>query len=286
MTSAGRKRYNVDENGTKESAPKDRRLTERQKKAIKIGIAATATALAALGAYELNKHGKLDGLKKAGKQKLDEILGKKGNLFVTGLQSDNEPGRSTSAKKLFKKLPNRESVDEAIRAANPTKSHNNCYNCVVATIGRLCGYDVAAKGDTQGGKGFSFDNICRAFNLDPDNERDVKRVHSPTVERLISRISKSYSEGDTGAVAVEWNDLYKRRAGNLLSDSVAHTFNWLIRNGKVEFMDGQVALGASNLENYLRQYIDSGKEASFAKFANIVDGLSESDLERIKDFVN
>ena len=32
LTSAGRKRYNVDEDGKKESAPKDRRLTERQKK--------------------------------------------------------------------------------------------------------------------------------------------------------------------------------------------------------------------------------------------------------------
>lgn len=241
---------------------KKRGLSSKQKTAIKIGAAAVATAIVAYGTYRLAKSGKLNKLADAGREKVRSIFGvkKSQSTKVTGLSLDN-----------FKKLSHKESIDETLSKVNPSKQRNNCYNCVVATVGRLCGLDITAKGDTQGGKGMRFDDLCKAMGLNPDNETQVRRIMSPSVDKISSVISKRYKEGDCGAIGLSWNDTYKKATG---VSEAGHTLNWILKNGKVEFMDGQVGISGDRLKNLMSNLIDSGKEASIARFANVDDGLS------------
>lgn len=253
----GRRRSNSKAE-SKENSKKG--LTDKQKRAIKIGATAAAATLAAYDGYKLYKSGKLDGFIKSGKSRVEKD-GLKVNDLDIGVDG-------------FKKLSNKESIEEAISKANSKHERNNCYNCVAATVGRLCGLDVTAKGDTQGGKGFSFDELCSAFKLNPDNETEVRRVMNPSVDKISNLIGRKYKEGDVGAIAVSWNDKYKIAAGMSTAESAAHTLNWTVKNGKVEFMDGQVNIRGDRLLNMLNAYLDNSKEVSIAKLANITDDPS------------
>lgn len=268
LTAIGKKRKaeNSEKRETENGEVK-KGLSDKQKRAIKIGVAAAGVGLAAYGAYRLGKSGKLD-----------QLIGKgKDSLTVKGVEG--------SASKGFKKLSKPETIDEVVKNVNPTNSHNNCYNVVVATVARMCGYDVTAKGDTRGGKGLPFDEVCKAFKLNPDNETQVRRMPNPTIDKIARNIGKRYKEGDVGAVGFEFNNAYKRRHGIPESQKAGHTLNWTIRNGKVEFMDGQAKIGGQRLFDYLSEYLGSQAEASFARFANINDGL-DVDLNLLNKFVN
>ena len=59
-TAAGRKRYGYDERSGSSDGKSRKGLSDKQKKALKIGAAVTATALVAVGGYALYKSGKLD----------------------------------------------------------------------------------------------------------------------------------------------------------------------------------------------------------------------------------
>lgn len=268
LTSAGKKRYsddNPDEKKSEES--KKRGLSKKQKTAITVGAAVVATALVSYGSYRLVKSGKLDGVINSGKSKLDSIFSNKKNRSQT-VQGLIDDGTIDG----FKKIKTTESITDSLSKVNPTKAHNNCYNCVVATIGRWCGLDITAKGDTQGGKGMSFDGLCKAVGLDPDNETHVRRVMNPSVDKISNVITKRYKEGDCGAIGLSWNERYKKMVG-ATGDS-GHTLNWIVKNGKVEFMDGQTNISGDQLRNIMSSFLDSGKEASIARFANVDEGLS------------
>lgn len=193
-------------------------------------------------------------------------------------------GSFVELNKAFHKLTNKESVSEVIQKVNPTKSYDNCYNVVAATAARLCGLDVTAKGDTQNGQGLAFDEICKVFKLNPDNGTDVRRVAEPTVDKISRVITKKYAEGDVGAIGIAWNEKFVKHH----KDSDAHTLNWIIRNGNVEFMDGQASMEGTALRSILARYMSSDKEASIAKFGNTLKGLdfdADVDLERLRQFV-
>lgn len=59
-TEAGRKRYGYDERSGSSDGKSRKALSDKQKKALKIGAAVTASALVAVGGYALYKSGKLD----------------------------------------------------------------------------------------------------------------------------------------------------------------------------------------------------------------------------------
>lgn len=232
--------------------------------ALKVGAAAAVTALAAYGGYRLYKSGKLDTLIDTGKRKVTGIFGE---------SADAKPSSSVSD---FKKLPHKESVEEAIAKANPTGSINNCYNCVTATALRMCGFDVVAQNDTRGGKGRAFEDICKVFKI---NEDQILHVSSPDVGRVQRNILRKFQEGDVGAIGLTWND---PKYGD------AHTLNWTIRNGKVEFMDGQINKNSVFITNFLSKYMDSNHEVEIARFANTITGLDLSkdvDADLLREFV-
>jgi len=66
-TAAGRKRYGYDERSGSSDGKSKKGLSDKQKKALKIGAAVTTTALVAVGGYALYKSGKLNGVIANGK---------------------------------------------------------------------------------------------------------------------------------------------------------------------------------------------------------------------------
>lgn len=248
-------------------------LTSAQKKMITVGVAAAAVGLATYGAYRM---GYLDGLSSKGKMVTGDLLGKLSDEPAFQLES------SSGGIVHFKKLPKRESVDTVLSKVNPTGSHDNCYNVVVATVARLCGFDVSAKGDTQSGRGLSFDDVCRAFKLNPDDESQVRRIHNPTVERIVKQIEKCYTEGDVGAIGLSWKE-------TPLLKGCGHTLNWIIKNGKAEFIDGQINKRGDFLKGFIKFNMSQQHEVSIARFANIDQGidLTENiDIDLFKHMVN
>lgn len=267
LTAAGRARYTKGKksaSSTEAEPEKKRGLSDKQKKALKIGAAVAVTALAAYGGYRLAKSGKLDGLVDAGKRRVTGILGdiseKSGSARSSGL----------------KMLDHKESVEEAVSKANPTRNLKNCYNCVTATTLRMCGIDATAKGDTQMGKGRAFEDICKVFKVKED---EILHVTSPDVGRVQRNILRKFKEGDVGAIGFTWSD---RNLGE------GHTMNWTIRNGKVEFMDGQVGKTSDFLMKYLSYGLDKNHEVEIARFANARNGLdlnNDVNLDLLHEFV-
>ena len=267
LTAAGRRRYT--EGGarrkTAERQQKSKKgLSDKQKKALKIGAAVAVTALATYGGYRLAKSGKLDGLVDAGKRRVTGILG-----------DISEKGTFVRSSGL-KMLDHKESVEEAVSKANPTGNHYNCYNCVTATALRMCGIDATAKSDTQMGKGRAFEDICKVFKVKED---EILHVTSPDIGRVQRNILRKFKEGDVGALGLTWNN-------PALGDG--HTMNWTIRNGKVEFMDGQVGMTTDVLIKYLASGIDKNHEVEIVRFGNAIKGLnldSDVDIDLLREFV-
>lgn len=110
-------------------------------------------------------------------------------------------------------------------------------------------------------------------------EDEILHVTSPDIGRVQRNILRKYKEGDVGAIGLTWNN-------PVLGDG--HTMNWTIRNGKVEFMDGQVGKTNELLVKYLTRYMDSHHEVEIARFANAIQGIDlkgDVDLDLLHEFV-
>ncbi len=210
-----------------------------------------------------------------GRYAVGSILGKIGDTPISELSAD-------SLTKNIKMLPKPESVEEVLRNTNPSKSHNNCFNCVVAATARLCGLDVTAKEGPPNGHGVSFDEVCRVFKLDTDNPNDVVRILNPDINKVMRQIGKRYSEGDVGAIGFAWSDEFRNQRG---VDVAGHTLNWVIQKGKPLFIDAQICVG-NNIVPFIEKNFDANKEFSIAKFANINDkSYSNIDTNLFNKFV-
>lgn len=261
-------------------------LSDKQKTALKVGAVVAGAALASYGTYRLYKSGKLDSFIERGKTKSKELL--------TGTLDDDISRQKIEIQNgfgKFKKLANKETIDDVISKVNHTGEGNNCFNVVTATTARLCGIDVHAKGDSQGGKGMLFEDVCKVFKL---KSTDIKTMYDPTVDKLSKYIGNKYKEGDVGAIGLSWNDAYKQLRyrysnGNIsMSEPAGHTLNWIIENGKVVFADGQGRTLDQRTRNRLQMFLDSGKDVSIARFANRISGINpdtDIDLELFKKMV-
>lgn len=266
----GKKSYNKKKEG---SGGERKGLTDKQKRAIKIGAAAAVTAIAAIGIYELNKHGKLDGLKDLGKSKVDELLGKKGNRNVEGFTEDAD-FRKQSVKRLtsetgsqsfqngFRKLARPETAAEAVKNVNPSGSGTNCRACSIASILRMRGMDVEALGSVQGGQ--LRDAVEECFK-----GANVAEIYSPSKERISNYILKRYGEGSSGAMSAR----YRTPAGK----PYEHAISWAVENGSLSFFDGQKKL--SDAGRYLDLLASDGS-AEIARLDNL-----ELNPEGLKKYV-
>lgn len=125
-----------------------------------------------------------------GKYLVGSILGKIGGKPITELNG-NSNGK-------IKMLLKPESVEQVIKAVNPSHSTTNCSGCIVASPLRLCGYDVTAASDIPR-PGRQIHEVAKAFNIDPDNQHEIFDVGKPTIDRISRNIEKQYKNGDIGA---------------------------------------------------------------------------------------
>ena len=159
----GRKRSKKSE----DSDEKKFKLTDNQKKYIKIGAAVAGAALVTYGAYKL---GAFDKVQTYGEEAVNGIL-EKASKTVT--------------------------VKDAVKHVNPTHSKTNCRACSIASVLNLMGYKAEAR-NVSGGR--LVDAVSKCFK----GSKTVE-VYSPTKDKVDSYILKKFGEGAKGVMAATYD---------------------------------------------------------------------------------
>lgn len=215
-----------------QNGDKKKGLSDKQKKAIKIGAAVAVTALATYGTYRLAKSGKLDPYIASGKSKLNKLMKKKAGDTKIGEQKIGDILKESASKttvKGIKKLAKLESLADTIKNVNPNRGNpaykNNCTFCSVASYLRTKGYDVIAK-DTGGKQqmlGGVVENCFKGAKVIDGSAVKFGKSPKDASEMLVNKFGKNAS----GVCAVQ------------LKTGGGHAFNWTIKDGIVKFFDGQ-----------------------------------------------
>lgn len=215
-----------------QNGDKKKELSDKQKKAIKIGAAVAVTALATYGTYRLAKSGKLDPYIASGKSKLNKLMEKKAGDTKIGEQKIGDILKESASKttvKGIKKLAKLESLADTIKNVNPNRGNpaykNNCTFCSVASYLRTKGYDVIAK-DTGGKQqmlGGVVENCFKGAKVIDGSAVKFGKSPKDASEMLVNKFGKNAS----GVCAVQ------------LKTGGGHAFNWTIKDGIVKFFDGQ-----------------------------------------------
>lgn len=230
--------------GKEDSGSEKRGLTDKQKRAIKIGAAALATFAVAYGTYKLNESGKLDLMIEKGRDALDKLLGKP---EFRGQKIGNIAGVSGDAKSLgFKKKLIKETPEKFIDKINPKFSSDvayqmNCGNCSLAFELQSRGLNVEARGNPTGMtmanmgrffKGIKSESFCEINNVDVPAFDTVKsysdlRNRGQKVYEIAA--NKIYDQFENGSRGVMYIPLQRG----------AHFMNWAIEDGFVKIYDAQ-----------------------------------------------
>ncbi len=221
-------------------------LTDKQKKALKIGAAAVAASLAAYGTYKLAQSGKLNDLAAIGKAKVDAMLGKKAGSAEFGSQKANDLLGKKASETVggIKKLAKPETLEETLRNVNPNRGNplykNNCTYCSVTTYLRSIGYEVTAR-DTGGEQqilGGVIENCFKGSKVTDGSAVKFGRSRQDAAEMLI----KKFGNNASGVCSVQ------------LKNGGGHAFNWSIKEGIVKFFDGQDATSPINNSNLIDRW--------------------------------
>ncbi len=268
----GRHNKSTSSRGSESSGKDGFHLTDKQKKAIKIGAAVAATALASYGAYQLAKSGKLNNLAAIGKTRVDAMLGKKAGIARDiGQQkvSDLPKGKplngdatkfsmSAEAKARisevggkydkfnFKDIDNpTRNVDEIGRAANARcfndftidNSTLNCKeNSLTFFMRKVLGKDVVSPPQTVDGGLKNF--VAKYFKNDPDAV--VATINTKKNEAYkglnAEQVAKKFIEGRMKSNNPR-RKFYDGDCGAFGCDEMGHTISWYIENGKVRLFN-------------------------------------------------
>ena len=154
-------------------------MSDKQKKAIKIGTAVAVAGLATYGGTKLAKSGRLTKTADAGKNAVKGLLSK---------EADSSP----------------KSVKEWIKDINPTGSDTNCRAASMATVLRLKGIKAEAM-DVPGGSISDAVNTCF-------KDAKVIEMYTPTKERIEHHILKKYGEGASGILGAVFHGTFTDQA--------------------------------------------------------------------------
>lgn len=249
---------NQNENSTKTTK---KGLTDKQKKAIKIGAAVVGTALVAYGAYKVSQLYKDKGAKfdpETGFKLLDKNM-----TDAEHLQTIN-PGRIS----VLSKSKNMEIING---------SSTNCMLCTTAYEFRKRGFDVRA-GLEKTNTGYMpddlFPKLFKNYTGTTKISHDTLDVLSATEKRksLLSNIEKyaeSQGPGSRGNVMVWW----KMGGG--------HSMIWENIDGKVVFKDGQTNKVYEDFGKQILRHADLSKPADILRTDNLVINTATA-----KDFMN
>lgn len=221
-------RKSLDKSSDDNDNDKQKGLSDKQKRAIKIGVTAVGVGLAAYGTYRLVKSGKLDKYIDIGKNKADSLLKKKaGDIKVDDIL--NSASTTKSVTKGIKKLSKPETLSDTIKHVNPNRGNpaykNNCTYCSITAFLRTLGYDVTAR-DTGGAQqmlGGVVENCFKGAKVIDGSAVKFGKSTKDASEMLVNKFGRNAS----GVCAVQ------------LKTGGGHAFNWTIKNGIVKFFDGQ-----------------------------------------------
>lgn len=291
VRTASSKTSNTENGKTENSNRKESsRLSEKQKTALKIGAAAAATALVALGGYAAYNYytgrkipiDPLTGFRKIGKEMTD----------LDNLQAIN-PGRTAG---LFRKkgLKTMEIIDG---------SSTNCMLCTTAYDLRKRGFDVRA-GKDLGHNGFMPDDLFPKIykNYKGTNDinlfdGDTNKINNAFFDILRKNGLNKYSTDDrTKAMKILLNDKYQNvlseinknppgSRGNIMvwwGQGGGHSMIWeRDASGAVKFLDGQTNAVYNNFFDDVFMNTSALKPTHILRTDNL-----EIDPKGMKDFIN
>ncbi len=289
----------------KSSSEKKQGLTDKQKKAIKIGAAVAVTALAAIGTYQLYKSGKLDGVISKGKSAVDSITGSTkeaaspifGSFGEVAGQLDqsvlDEMSAKTGLKRTnFNKYLSPTSVSimvgterrQVLDNAGPSEAtgwRNNCSHASMAYILNRMGFDVKPEPTNflnghETVQGLTdMNDLCSIFKNSKTGSSSAR-----SVQELASDIKTKFGDVDGSYGFIGGSGVYN-----------GHVFVWENVKGKIEIHNPQ----DESAITVLRSAINDGYWTNY--HLSRVDGCSFNDnyrnlgdadvvYERIKSMVS
>ena len=290
VRTASSKVSNTENGKTENSNRKESSLSEKQKTALKIGAAAAATALVALGGYAAYNYytgrkipiDPLTGFRKIGKEMTD----------LDNLQAIN-PGRTAG---LFRKkgLKTMEIIDG---------SSTNCMLCTTAYDLRKRGFDVRA-GKDLGHNGFMPDDLFPKIYKNYKGTNDINlfdgdknKINNAFFDILRKNGLNKYSTDDrTKAMKILLNDKYQNvlseinknppgSRGNIMvwwGQGGGHSMIWeRDASGAVKFLDGQTNAVYNNFFDDVFMNTSALKPTHILRTDNL-----EIDPKGMKDFMN
>lgn len=277
------RKTNRGESLQKESDPvktKSFRLSDKQKKALKIGAAVVATALVAYGGYKLYKNGAFDKLADFGHNKLKslgyDITNLDDSMFDSSFSLDSS------------------NIADCAKNINPSGSRNNCGSCSTATFLNMLGGNFQALPETPEhmrgilsngtvGKGYDPQKLISCFKgaswskRFTDNLGNRRKISKDLEGSLLNE-----GEGAKGLMYIE--KIIKTNPPS------GHYFAWAVLNGKVNIVEGQPPSAQSsgivwntNFFNEIGRLIDPEDGNSGAIYARLDN--CEVLKDRLQDLV-
>lgn len=228
-------------------------LSDKQKKAIKVGAAVVAGTLAVAGTAYLVKTGKVHKYIRRGKTQV-ALSGSVSNnlkLLTNSSVSNTEHG--------IKKLTKSETIEQTLATVNqhPGSMYNydaNCTLCAVATYLRQAGFDVRA--GSTGGKAKNLGGVVEECFMRVriiDGSAGTFGKSSDDAARMLVR---KFGDNASGVCSIKWKN-----------EDLGHSFNWVIKNGSVSFYDGQKCYNDSIVRKYWKN-IDTDGPLILARLDN------------------
>ena len=289
-------------------------LSDNQKRAIKIGTAALATALATYGAYKLVKYGKLDGMIERGRAEIDAFLKENGQQRINTSSIPNASFKeipkdptaldsfvSDTAKEIskatgFRLKDKASSITEDLQAVNPLFNgdpndphSNNCGYASMAYCLRRMGLDVRVvdNGSTLSPSSLANDFLrgavhnTKAYYKDLPGHKWVDTTSEQGVAKSVINLVNELSKGDHHAFGTMSYCFY-----DCNHKKCAHTTAWEKIGNKIWFVDPQSG-GKRNLVDYCFRLGPRGMLTDLIRLTRI-DNLEfdSQDLTRLTNLQN
>lgn len=229
--------------GWTNKAKKDFKLSDKQKKAIKITSGIVIAAVATYGGYKVITS-------PYGEKITSEILSKIGNTPVK-----NVGGGYLENSLSFSKLAKPETITEAVKKSNPNpfdprksiydnrNKAMNCGNSVLANELRMRGYDVIARDNTIGltisSMGEFFDNIDSKSIIQPNMPNmNAKTISDLLPNKLINK-SNAVQKSLKTSIVDSIEDNYARGCLYVPTSQGSHWITWEKTGKTVKFYNPQ-----------------------------------------------
>lgn len=258
----GRKGSTNSSNQSEPEKQKKKGLTDKQKRAIKIGAAVAGAALLTYGVYKVSKSGAF----KSPDGKVIEVdftnKSPLSNINFDYNKGDFIVGEAkTKIEKTLKAVKGTFINPDYINPMRAFGVTDNCGNCTIATILRESGIDCQARFQTNSaGKyiGMRFDDVTKCFGISDVSDKIHSTLNTGqgsfgSYAEANKAFKKLYKDGGQGCVAANLRGI----GGKYFK----HVWNWKMVDGNVVFYDNQAKRNAMTFF----EIADVTKECRFCK---------------------